>query len=226
MKINRIISVPLVSVAVGLSAVMLLAGCNGGSNDGSDNHSRSEADDHSGHAHAAVYYCTMKCEGDKTYDKPGKCPDCKMDLVKRSGHDDEGHMKHMSRTRDWLRQELGEQYDAKVAEGTRAQLTQGRELYDRLCASCHGATGTGDGPAAAGLQSAPADFTDRAHATYYSDRGRLHIIRDGVPESQMAGFGSSLSGDEILSVFLHVRSLYGSESEEPSSGHGHGDHDH
>ena len=24
----------------------------------------------------------MKCEGDKTYDKPGKCPKCKMDLKK------------------------------------------------------------------------------------------------------------------------------------------------
>ncbi len=28
----------------------------------------------------AVYQCPMKCEGDKTYDKPGTCPVCKMDL--------------------------------------------------------------------------------------------------------------------------------------------------
>ena len=26
------------------------------------------------------YACPMKCEGDKTYDKPGQCPTCKMDL--------------------------------------------------------------------------------------------------------------------------------------------------
>ena len=26
------------------------------------------------------YACPMKCEGDKTYDKPGKCPECGMDL--------------------------------------------------------------------------------------------------------------------------------------------------
>lgn len=27
-----------------------------------------------------AYQCPMKCEGDKTYDKPGTCPVCKMDL--------------------------------------------------------------------------------------------------------------------------------------------------
>ncbi len=28
------------------------------------------------------YQCPMKCEGEKTYDKPGSCPMCKMDLKK------------------------------------------------------------------------------------------------------------------------------------------------
>ena len=28
-----------------------------------------------------VYYCPMRCEGDKTYDHPGACPVCGMDLV-------------------------------------------------------------------------------------------------------------------------------------------------
>ena len=31
---------------------------------------------------AEVYQCPMKCEGDKTYDKPGRCPVCNMDLQK------------------------------------------------------------------------------------------------------------------------------------------------
>lgn len=26
------------------------------------------------------YYCPMRCEGDKTYDEPGKCPVCGMFL--------------------------------------------------------------------------------------------------------------------------------------------------
>ena len=28
------------------------------------------------------YQCPMKCEGDKVYHEPGKCPKCKMDLKK------------------------------------------------------------------------------------------------------------------------------------------------
>jgi len=32
-------------------------------------------------ASTGVYYCPMHCEGDKTYDKPGDCPVCGMDLV-------------------------------------------------------------------------------------------------------------------------------------------------
>jgi P-type Cu+ transporter len=37
-----------------------------------------------------IYYCPMHCEGDKTYDKPGSCPVCGMDLVEQpSGKDEE-----------------------------------------------------------------------------------------------------------------------------------------
>ncbi len=37
----------------------------------------------------AVYQCPMKCEGEKTYDKAGKCPKCGMDLKEMENH--EGH---------------------------------------------------------------------------------------------------------------------------------------
>ena len=47
------------------------------------------------------YYCPMKCEGDKTYDEPGNCPICHMDLVPmeeqeektKTGHDHD-HTRH------------------------------------------------------------------------------------------------------------------------------------
>jgi Cu2+-exporting ATPase len=32
---------------------------------------------------SGVFYCPMHCEGDKTYDKPGDCPVCGMDLVEQ-----------------------------------------------------------------------------------------------------------------------------------------------
>lgn len=45
---------------------------------------------------ATLYACPMKCEGDKTYDKPGTCPVCGMDLEPlsipiESHHDSTNH---------------------------------------------------------------------------------------------------------------------------------------
>lgn len=44
----------------------------------------------------AMYQCLMKCEGEKMYDKPGKCPVCNMDLEKVEGtHEhDSTHINH------------------------------------------------------------------------------------------------------------------------------------
>jgi len=43
-------------------------------------HSRENAAQPTGQG-TGVFYCPMHCEGDKTYDKPGDCPVCGMDLV-------------------------------------------------------------------------------------------------------------------------------------------------
>ncbi|MEJ5963319.1 heavy metal translocating P-type ATPase [Pedobacter immunditicola] len=70
------------------------------------NHQYADMDDHPSHPHEAtkapvhrhhgtttrsanhgntgdIYECPMHCEGDKTYNQPGNCPVCGMDLVKR-----------------------------------------------------------------------------------------------------------------------------------------------
>lgn len=40
----------------------------------------------------AKYQCSMKCEGEKTYDKPGQCPVCNMDLqVVEENHEHHQH---------------------------------------------------------------------------------------------------------------------------------------
>lgn len=41
-----------------------------------------EAEDHGYEMAMSAYQCPMKCEGDKTYDEEGACPECKMDLKK------------------------------------------------------------------------------------------------------------------------------------------------
>ena len=48
-----------------------------------EEHSHHKKETKKVHQHSAngVYYCPMHCEGDKTYNKPGDCPVCGMDLV-------------------------------------------------------------------------------------------------------------------------------------------------
>jgi Heavy metal binding domain len=60
-----------------IATISLFAACR-------DNNSQQQHDQmqHGGDQHAAVYQCPMKDEGDKTYDKPGTCPKCGMDLKK------------------------------------------------------------------------------------------------------------------------------------------------
>ncbi|HEA23667.1 MAG TPA: copper-translocating P-type ATPase [Pricia antarctica] len=49
---------------------------------GSHNHaSESKKEDKPKGRGTGTFYCPMHCEGDKTYDKPGDCPVCGMDLV-------------------------------------------------------------------------------------------------------------------------------------------------
>jgi P-type Cu+ transporter len=50
---------------------------------------KADAHHHHNHAHNkvengnGVFYCPMNCEGEKTYDKPGNCPVCGMDLIEQ-----------------------------------------------------------------------------------------------------------------------------------------------
>ncbi|SRR5579884_2389359 len=47
---------------------------------------------------------------------------------------------------------------------TSANLAEGKTLFNANCAPCHGASGAGDGPAAASLNPKPADFKTPIHA--------------------------------------------------------------
>jgi hypothetical protein len=62
----------------------------------------------------------------------------------------------------------------------------GRTLYVRYCASCHGLGGRGDGPVAGGLKSVPTDLTALARHGGF-DEQRLLAVIDGVREVQIHG---------------------------------------
>lgn len=122
-----------------------------------------------------------------------------------AGHGD--HMAKMNETRERLRETLGAAYDAPVPGLDAADAAKGRALFDANCASCHGATGKGDGTAGAGLNPPPADFTDAFHSRFYSDAGRVQIIRAGSEGTAMVGFQTALGDQGVLDVYAFVRSL-------------------
>jgi Heavy metal binding domain len=54
------------------------------------------------------YQCTMDCEKGKTYDKPGKCPVCNMDMKKVEKKADEGTTEESSSEGDGHDHEHGD----------------------------------------------------------------------------------------------------------------------
>jgi len=129
------------------------------------------------------------------------------------------HMLHMNETRDWLKQELGDKYNEPISPATKEQLTQGKELFTINCVACHGVSGKGDGQAAVTLNPKPADFTDKDHSSFYSDQGRIFIIKKGIKETAMVGWENSLKDTEILAVYAYINSLKKNDESESSDDH-------
>jgi len=91
-------------------------------------------------------------------------------------------------------------------------LARGAEVYAAACAACHGEDGAGGGPAGAGLDPAPTDFTDRALLAPTSPLDFFRKVSVGVAGTAMAGFESALSLDDRWAVSLYVAGLrYGDD---------------
>lgn len=87
----------------------------------------------------------------------------------------------------------------------------GPSLYKNFCASCHGASGKGDAPAAAAFNPKPRDMTDCKVMEAESDDTLFKIIKDGSKSvgrsSGMPGFGGALKDPQIQELVIHTRSF-------------------
>ncbi|MCB9765970.1 MAG: cytochrome c [Alphaproteobacteria bacterium] len=111
-----------------------------------------------------------------------------------------------------LQERLGDAYAAPVPGLDEADLAQGEALYRAHCLRCHGETGRG-GPDASSLVPHPSDLSHPGKARFFSDAGRLEIIRAGFTGTAMQGYGEGqgagvdLSEAQLKAVYAHVRSL-------------------
>ncbi len=90
----------------------------------------------------------------------------------------------------------------------------GKAVYDRSCANCHGAAGRGDGPAAALLDPVPRDFTrgvykfrSTAADSIPTDEDLARAVTDGLPGTSMPAFKSLLSDAERAAVVAYIKRM-------------------
>jgi mono/diheme cytochrome c family protein len=87
----------------------------------------------------------------------------------------------------------------------------GKSTYDMYCATCHGATGGGDGVAGQSLDPKPANFQD---AKFWATRDDAHIkkaIKEGGPavgkSAMMIAWGAVLDDAKIEAVTKHLKTF-------------------
>ncbi|MCC7463135.1 MAG: cytochrome c/FTR1 family iron permease [Gammaproteobacteria bacterium] len=109
-------------------------------------------------------------------------------------------------------------YPMPAAPEAIPDLRHGRQLYDSTCASCHGAAGRGDGPAAAGLEPAPVDFSDVARADQRSVLSLYEAITQGVPGTSMLSYASLSAADRwALAYYTSTLAYAGTAAESGAS---------
>jgi mono/diheme cytochrome c family protein len=90
-------------------------------------------------------------------------------------------------------------------------VENGRAKYAQLCASCHGATGAGDGVASAGLNPKPARHNDGNYMNPLSNEHLSKVISEGGVAAgkspMMAPWGAVLGPQGVQDVVAFVRTL-------------------
>jgi high-affinity iron transporter len=87
-----------------------------------------------------------------------------------------------------------------------------KALYEAKCATCHGATGAGDGPVAKALKEKPTNWTvDGGGLKGLTDQQIFDSIKRGGPAigraRAMPAYNPSLSDAEISDLVSYVKAL-------------------
>jgi mono/diheme cytochrome c family protein len=87
----------------------------------------------------------------------------------------------------------------------------GKAKFQQFCATCHGATGGGDGPASAALRPKPRSLKDAEWQATVDDDYLKKVIAEGGAavglSPMMTPWGHALKGDDLENVVAFVRSL-------------------
>lgn len=93
-------------------------------------------------------------------------------------------------------------YPVPSAPAAPPQVALAVAMYQAHCATCHGATGNGDGPAGLKLDPRPVAFTDKVRARERSAFALYQAISQGIEGTAMPGFGALSESDRWALAFF------------------------
>lgn len=96
----------------------------------------------------------------------------------------------------------------KMTAPSTGNMDTGKNLFAQNCATCHGATGKGDGAAGAALDPPPRNLTVPGDYKYgHMELATFRTIKYGVEGSGMTGWDGRMTDDETWAVVHYVMSL-------------------
>lgn len=98
-------------------------------------------------------------------------------------------------------------YPVPMAPARAPDLARGAVIYADKCASCHGAEGRGDGPAAAMLDPPPIAFSDHDRARERSLFSLYEVVSQGLADTAMESFQTELGEDDRWAVAFYSGTL-------------------
>jgi high-affinity iron transporter len=87
------------------------------------------------------------------------------------------------------------------------ELAEGRTLYERSCASCHGMAGKGDGPAGRGMNPAPPAIGDANAMSDVSPATMYRIVSVGIGGTPMPGYAATMTPEQRWNIVSYLLSL-------------------
>jgi mono/diheme cytochrome c family protein len=89
-------------------------------------------------------------------------------------------------------------------KATKASIQRGKEIYEKMCALCHGTKGDGKGPAGAGLNPKPTNFME-SHGEKMTDGEHFWKISTG--KGPMPSYEKQLTVEERWHLVNYINSF-------------------
>jgi mono/diheme cytochrome c family protein len=135
------------------------------------------------------------------------------DMMQGRGMMQDSSMMNMSMIRHHyvMRNGIDPSYVSKrnPLKSTKENITSGRILFEKNCASCHGLSGLGDGAAGKNLEPRPSNIAGLSKMPMATDEYLFWTIAEGgVPlGTAMPAFKNTLKEDDIWEIIIYLREL-------------------